>query len=67
MYVHPNLCLHTLSQLLWKVRGHVPRGRDKPPIIKSPSLDKCFTDLKMHIVKSQVIEKPLVIAEKEES
>lgn len=36
-------------------------------IIKSPSLDNFFTDLKIYTVKSQVSDKPSVIAEKEES
>lgn len=56
--------LHTLLQ---KLRAHVPRGHRKPLIIKSTTLENSFTDLKIYIMKSQVVEKPSVIAEKGES
>lgn len=56
--------LHTLLQ---KLRAHVPRGHRKPLIIKSTTLENSFTDLKIYILKSPVVEKPSVIAEKGES
>lgn len=50
MLVHPNLGLYTLALL--ELRGNAPTGHGKPLILKSPSLDNSFTDLKTSIMES---------------
>lgn len=52
------LMLTHAHQLLQKRRTHVPRGCRKPLIRKSTSLENSFTDLKIYIMKSQVVGKP---------